>query len=72
MDIDMRHPYAGKLVFTAFSGSHQDAINKGVHALREREYRHLGGSVIFRSIRQISAESTSRWFVSTASPEKAV
>ena len=36
MDIDMRHPYAGKLVFTAFSGSHQDAINKGVHALRER------------------------------------
>ena len=29
MDIDMRHPYAGKLVFTAFSGSHQDAINKG-------------------------------------------
>lgn len=36
MDIDMRHPYAGKLVFTAFSGSHQDAINKGIHALRER------------------------------------
>lgn len=36
MDIDMRHPYAGKLVFTAFSGSHQDAINKGVHALHER------------------------------------
>ena len=29
MDIDPRHPYAGKLVFTAFSGSHQDAINKG-------------------------------------------
>lgn len=31
-----RHPYAGKLVFTAFSGSHQDAINKGVKALKER------------------------------------
>lgn len=31
-----RHPYAGKLVFTAFSGSHQDAINKGVKAMRER------------------------------------
>ena len=29
MAIDPRHPYAGKLVFTAFSGSHQDAINKG-------------------------------------------
>ena len=36
MQIPPRHPYAGKLVFTAFSGSHQDAINKGVHALNER------------------------------------
>ena len=34
--IHPRHPYAGKLVFTAFSGSHQDAINKGVKALKER------------------------------------
>ncbi|MDR3436981.1 2-isopropylmalate synthase [Telmatospirillum sp.] len=29
-----RHPYAGALVFTAFSGSHQDAIKKGLAALR--------------------------------------
>ena len=36
MPVDPRHPYAGKLVFTAFSGSHQDAINKGMQALRER------------------------------------
>ena len=36
MDIDPRHPYAGKLVFTAFSGSHQDAINKGLHAMEQR------------------------------------
>ena len=36
MHIDERHPYAGKLVFTAFSGSHQDAINKGVKAMKER------------------------------------
>lgn len=36
MQVDMRHPYAGKLVFTAFSGSHQDAINKGIHAMQER------------------------------------
>ena len=35
--IHPRHPYAGKLVFTAFSGSHQDAINKGVKAMRERQ-----------------------------------
>ena len=30
MKVHERHPYAGELVFTAFSGSHQDAINKGV------------------------------------------
>lgn len=36
MEIAPRHPYAGKLVFTAFSGSHQDAINKGMQALRDR------------------------------------
>lgn len=33
--VHVRHPYAGKLVFTAFSGSHQDAINKGVKALKQ-------------------------------------
>lgn len=36
MSVSMRHPYAGKLVFTAFSGSHQDAINKGVQAMAKR------------------------------------
>jgi 2-isopropylmalate synthase len=36
MKVHERHPYAGKLVFTAFSGSHQDAINKGVKAMKER------------------------------------
>lgn len=36
MPVGMRHPYAGKLVFTAFSGSHQDAINKGLHAMEQR------------------------------------
>lgn len=35
--IHPRHPYAGKLVFTAFSGSHQDAINKGTKAMQERK-----------------------------------
>jgi len=29
MTVPVRHPYVGELVFTAFSGSHQDAINKG-------------------------------------------
>ncbi|WKD56695.1 2-isopropylmalate synthase [Corynebacterium capitovis DSM 44611] len=31
-----RHPYGGELVFTAFSGSHQDAINKGLDALAQK------------------------------------
>ena len=30
LDVPIRQPYAGELVFTAFSGSHQDAINKGL------------------------------------------
>jgi len=30
--VHVRHPYAGELVYTAFSGSHQDAINKGMNA----------------------------------------
>ena len=30
MTVPPRHPYAGELVFTAFSGSHQDAIKKGL------------------------------------------
>ncbi len=32
MDVHPRHPYGGTLVFTAFSGSHQDAIRKGMAA----------------------------------------
>ncbi|MDR2981818.1 MAG: 2-isopropylmalate synthase [Puniceicoccales bacterium] len=36
MTVHERHPYAGSLVFTAFSGSHQDAIKKGMD-LREKE-----------------------------------
>jgi 2-isopropylmalate synthase len=36
LPVPARHPYAGQLVFTAFSGSHQDAIKKGLEAL-ERE-----------------------------------
>lgn len=34
--VHVRHPYAGDLVFTAFSGSHQDAINKGMAKYNER------------------------------------
>ena len=38
MSVGERHPYAGELVFTAFSGSHQDAIKKGLDR-REREIK---------------------------------
>lgn len=33
LPVNERHPYGGDLVYTAFSGSHQDAINKGLAAL---------------------------------------
>ncbi|HEY5297076.1 MAG TPA: 2-isopropylmalate synthase [Verrucomicrobiae bacterium] len=36
MTIPPRHPYAGELVFTAFSGSHQDAIKKGLNEWKEK------------------------------------
>jgi len=36
LPVHPRHPYAGELVFTAFSGSHQDAIKKGFEALEKR------------------------------------
>jgi 2-isopropylmalate synthase len=35
LPVPPRHPYAGELVFTAFSGSHQDAIKKGLAALKQ-------------------------------------
>ncbi len=34
MKVPERHPYVGELVYTAFSGSHQDAINKGLKAMK--------------------------------------
>ena len=54
LPVHERHPYAGKLVHTAFSGSHQDAIRKGMEALVESnddvwKYR------TYQLIRQISA-----------------
>ena len=53
LPVHPRHPYAGDLVYTAFSGSHQDAIKKGLEDLErqaaERGHRRrrdgLGGAV---------------------------
>ncbi|HEX8948427.1 MAG TPA: 2-isopropylmalate synthase [Dissulfurispiraceae bacterium] len=38
MQVPARHPYAGELVYTAFSGSHQDAINKGMKACGDAQH----------------------------------
>ncbi|MDO5699993.1 MAG: 2-isopropylmalate synthase [Bowdeniella nasicola] len=43
MDVHPRHPYGGDLVYTAFSGSHQDAIGKGMKR-REEEVAAAGGN----------------------------
>ncbi|MGW1678603.1 2-isopropylmalate synthase [Saccharopolyspora sp. NPDC002376] len=44
LPVPERHPWGGELVYTAFSGSHQDAINKGLDALRD-EANKAGTSV---------------------------
>lgn len=36
LSVHPRHPYAGELVYTAFSGSHQDAISKGMDAVQRK------------------------------------
>lgn len=43
IDVHPRHPYAGQLVFTAFSGSHQDAIRKGMDRIAESSAFFLQG-----------------------------
>ncbi len=40
MRVSERHPYGGELVFTAFSGSHQDAIAKGMKWREEKDPQH--------------------------------
>ncbi|MDO4791879.1 MAG: 2-isopropylmalate synthase [Buchananella hordeovulneris] len=42
MDVSERHPYVGDLVYTSFSGSHQDAIKKGFFA-RQEKVKAAGG-----------------------------
>ena len=56
LPVHERHPYGGDLVFTAFSGSHQDAINKGLKALdakaaaEGRDVRETGWEVPYLPI----------------------
>ena len=44
LPVHPRHPYAGELVYTAFSGSHQDAIKKGFEALEAEAERRASRS----------------------------
>jgi 2-isopropylmalate synthase len=51
LDVHVRHPYAGQLVFTAFSGSHQDAIRKGIVVKdKSSEYFEQGWKVPYLHI----------------------
>ena len=66
LPVHPRHPYAGDLVYTAFSGSHQDAIKKGLEALEQAGRRRRGSASArspgrrrtCRSIRTTSAAPT--------------
>jgi 2-isopropylmalate synthase len=49
LPVHPRHPYVGELVYTAFSGSHQDAIKKGMHA-QERSGSEAAWDVPYLSI----------------------
>jgi 2-isopropylmalate synthase len=40
MDVSPRHPYVGDLVYTAFSGSHQDAIKKGMDRYKKEKPKY--------------------------------
>ncbi len=70
LPVHIRHPYAGELVYTAFSGSHQDAIKKGMDAIEESG-RSSGRCPTCRSTRRTSGAPTRRSSASTASPGRA-
>ena len=47
LPVGARHPWAGELVFTAFSGSHQDAIKKGLTRQKDREAAANGDTIMW-------------------------
>jgi 2-isopropylmalate synthase len=48
LPVHPRHPYGGELVYTAFSGSHQDAIKKGLEALERDQGAGVPGSELWQ------------------------
>ena len=78
LPVHERHPYGGDLVYTAFSGSHQDAINKGLDAMKATPTRptptsttSCGRCRTCRSTRRTSAAPTRPSSGSTRSPARA-
>ena len=71
LPVHPRHPYAGELVYTAFSGSHQDAIKKGMYAQQRSDVGAVGRPVPRRSTRWTSAAPTRRSSASTRSRGRA-
>ena len=59
LPVHPRHPYAGELVFTAFSGSHQDAIKKASPPSASARMAG-GGCLTCRSIPPMSAAAMRR------------
>ena len=70
LPVHLRHPYVGDLVYTSFSGSHQDAIKKGFAALGT-DYDDVGGARTCRSTPSTSAAPTRPSSGSTASRARA-
>ena len=71
LPVHPRHPWVGELVYTAFSGSHQDAIKKGMYAQQRRELGASGTCRTCRSTRPTSAAATRRSSASTRSRGRA-
>ena len=70
LPVHPRHPYAGDLVYTSFSGSHQDAIKKGFDGRCRRRLRDSGACRTCRSTRSTSGARTRPSSASTASRGK--
>ena len=70
LPVHPRHPYVGDLVYTAFSGSHQDAIKKGMEAL-PRDYEVVGGALPAHRSQARRAARTRPSSASTASRARA-
>ena len=71
MHVSERQPYAGKLVFAAFSGSHQDAIAKGMKYRKEHNDPYWTCRTFISIPTMWAAPMMPMLSASTASPAKA-